>query len=52
MNKFSFTAREPSGRVVVGSEEAENADILVARLQLRGLIITGVRKEGGGKSGL
>jgi len=52
LNKFSFTAREPSGRVVVGSEEAENADILVARLQLRGLIITGVRKEGGGKSGL
>lgn len=42
MKKFKFSARDQSGKPVIGSEEAENADILVNRLQLRGLLVTNV----------
>ena len=40
MKKFEFSARDQSGKSVTGSEEAESADILVNRLQLRGLLVT------------
>lgn len=43
MNKFSFSARNQSGKIITGSEEAETADSLVNRLQLRGLIVTNVK---------
>ena len=40
MKKFEFSAREQTGKLITGSEEAESADILVNRLQLRGLLVT------------
>ena len=40
MKKFEFNARDQTGKSVTGSEEAESADILVNRLQLRGLLVT------------
>lgn len=40
MKKFEFSARDQTGKSVTGSEEAESADILINRLQLRGLLVT------------
>jgi type IV pilus assembly protein PilC len=45
MKRFMFTARKQSGEITSGSEEAENADDLVNRLQLRGLLVTNVRLQ-------
>lgn len=42
MKKFVFTARNQSGEIIRGAEEAENRDVLVNRLQLRGLLVTGI----------
>jgi type IV pilus assembly protein PilC len=43
MKKFIFTARDQQGKMITGGEEAENADALVSRLQLRGLLVTNIR---------
>ena len=45
MKKFVFTARNQSGKLVTGSEEAENSDTLVNRLQLRGLLVTNIKLQ-------
>lgn len=45
MKKFIFTARDQQGKMITGGEEAENADALVSRLQLRGLLVTNIRVQ-------
>lgn len=45
MKKFEFSARDQTGKSVTGSEEAESADILINRLQLRGLLVTHIRLQ-------
>lgn len=45
MKNFVFTARNQLGKVVKGSEEAENVDSLANRLQLRGLVVTSIKLE-------
>lgn len=46
MSKFTFTARNQSGKIVTGDEEAESVDSLVNRLQLRGLLVTNIKLSG------
>lgn len=45
MKKFKFTARDQSGKLITGSEEAESSDSLVNRLQLRGLLVTYIQLQ-------
>lgn len=45
MKKFIFTARNQQGKMITGNEEAESADALVNRLQLRGLLITNIKSQ-------
>ncbi len=45
LKKFNFNARNPSGESISGSEEAENADALVNRLQARGLLVTSIKED-------
>lgn len=46
--RFIYTARNSSGERIAASEEAETADDLIARLQLRGLFVTGVKFQADG----
>lgn len=48
MKKFAFTGRNRSGAVVSGIEEAENSEVLLSRLQLRGLLITNIQIDSAG----
>ncbi len=50
MKKFVFTARDQQGKLTSGTEEAENADVVVNRLQLRGLLVTNIKIEAEAKS--
>lgn len=43
--RFVFTARNQAGGVITGNEEAENADVLINRLHLRGLTVTDVKVQ-------
>lgn len=45
MPRFTFNARNQDGERVIGTEEAESPDVLITRLQLRGLFVTGVKAE-------
>ena len=45
MKKFAFSARNQQGKIESGTEEAESADAMVERLQLRGLIVTSVHAQ-------
>lgn len=45
MKKFIFTARDQQGKMIAGREEAESADALVSRLQLRGLLVTNITAQ-------
>lgn len=45
MAKFTYSARDHQGQRVTGSDEAASADILISRLQLKGLFITGITAE-------
>lgn len=44
-NRFVFTARNQAGGIITGNEEAENADVLISRLHLRGLTVTDVKVQ-------
>lgn len=43
--RFIFTARNQAGGIITGNEEAENADVLINRLHLRGLTVTDVKLQ-------
>lgn len=45
MPRFSYIARNKSGKKITGSEEAVNSDELVARLQARDLIVVNILTE-------
>ena len=51
MPQFSYEAVEPSGRVVKGSLEAENASVVLTKLQsLNYTVVDVVQARGGGLS--
>ncbi|MEK6567406.1 MAG: type II secretion system F family protein, partial [Candidatus Omnitrophota bacterium] len=43
--RFIYSARNSSGERISSSEEAETADDLIARLQLRGLFVTSIKAQ-------
>ena len=43
--RFIYAARNSSGERIAASEEADTADDLIARLQLRGLFVTGIKVQ-------
>ena len=45
MPKYTYSARNQKGEYVSGSEDAENSDVLITRLQLRGLFVTGIKAQ-------
>lgn len=45
MPVFDYNARNQQGEKVSGTEEAESSDVLLTRLQMRGLFVTSVKQQ-------